>query len=89
MTISDILVSTEMLAKKRTAKNLVILGGGLIGLECFVRWFGSNCVRTSWAFWAGLKEIAQATKADMEADGATFMLKSSLTKVKGNQLALT
>ena len=70
-----------MLAKKELAKNLVILGGGPIGLEFASMYAGFGSKVTVIEPMPSIlgrfePEIAQAAKADMEADGVTFMLKS-------------
>ncbi|OQR18742.1 FAD-dependent oxidoreductase [Ligilactobacillus salivarius] len=88
-----IFTSTEMLAKKELAKNLVILGGGPIGLEFASMYAGFGSKVTVIEPMPSIlgrfePEIAQAAKADMEADGVTFMLKSSLTKVEETEAGL-
>lgn len=87
-----IFTSTEMLAKKELAKNLVILGGGPIGLEFASMYAGFGSKVTVIEPMPSIlgrfePEIAQAAKADMEADGVTFMLKS-LTKVEETEAGL-
>ena len=82
-----------MLAKKELAKNLVILGGGPIGLEFASMYAGFGSKVTVIEPMPSIlgrfePEIAQAAKADMEADGVTFMLKSSLTKVEETEAGL-
>lgn len=82
-----IFTSTELLAQKEQIQNLVILGGGPIGLEFASMYanFGSKVTviePMSNILNRFEPEIAITAKTDMEADGVNFMLQSTLTKIE-------
>lgn len=78
--------STDLLAKDKQLKKLVILGSGPIGLEFASMYaqFGSHVTiidKSSMILSQFEPEIAQQAKNDLEEDGVSFLLESNLTGV--------
>ncbi|WP_367292242.1 FAD-dependent oxidoreductase [Leuconostoc mesenteroides] len=88
--------STDLLAKDKQLKELVILGSGPIGLEFASMYtqFGSHVTiidKSSKILGKFEPEIAEQAKNDLEEDGISFLLESNLIDVSDtlNELALT
>lgn len=88
--------STDLLAKDKQLKELVILGSGPIGLEFASMYaqFGSHVTiidKSPKILGKFEPEIAQQAKIDLEEDGISFLLESNLIDVSNtlNRVALT